>query len=222
MYRSPSSDLESSTNSLCQLLRQAVNSTFSYLICGDFNYSSIDWENICLTSSNPSARVFIDTVQDLFMFQHIVKPTRYRGEDTLHVLDLVFTDDENKVDNLTYLPGLGNSEHVCISFDLILPFCHVDSDDSPRYNLYGGDFDIVRSLLSAVIWETDMFDLSINDCWNYFPATFDGIMRACVLLTRPNNCKNIYMTKEAMRLKNKKINYGGVILRLNPMILCLL
>ena len=205
VYRSPSSDLEGSTNSLCQLLSQAVNFTSSYLICGDFNYNSIDWENECLTSSNPSAQVFIDTVQDLFMFQHIVKPTRYRGEDTPNVLDLVFTDDENMVDNLRYLPGLGNSDHVCIAFDLILPSSYaIDSDDPPRYNVYSADFDNMRSLLSAVNWESDMSDLSVNDCWDYFSETFDGIMRACVPLTRPKKCKNIYMTKEAVRLKNKK------------------
>ena len=106
----------------------------------------------------------IDTVQDLFMFQHIVKPTRYRGEDTPNVLDLVFTDDENMVDNLRYLPGLGNSDHVCIAFDLILPSSYaIDSDDPPRYNVYSADFDNMRSLLSAVNWESDMFDLSVND-----------------------------------------------------------
>ena len=116
------------------------------------------------------------------------------------------TDDENMIDNLTYLPGLENSNHVSISFDLIATsFCHViDSDDLPKYNLYGADFDNIMSLLSAVNWETDMFDLSVNDCWNYFSETSDRIMRACAPLTKPKKCKNIYMTKEAMRLKNFK------------------
>ena len=82
VYCSPSSSLENSTNSLCQLLKQAVKSTSSYLICDDFNYNNIDWENICLTSNNSTVQLFLDTVQDLFMFQHILKPTRYRGEDT--------------------------------------------------------------------------------------------------------------------------------------------
>ena len=36
------------------------------------------------------------------------------------------------VDNLTYLPGLGNSDHACIALDLILPSGNViDSDDPP-------------------------------------------------------------------------------------------
>ena len=79
------------------------------------------------------------------MFQHIVKLTRYRGEDTPHLLDLVFTDDENMVENrLTYLPELGNSDRVCIAYDLVLPTSHViDSEDSTKYMqyVYGADFD---------------------------------------------------------------------------------
>jgi len=78
---------------------------------GVTNNNNIDWENICLTSNNSTVQSFLDTVQDLFMFQHILKPTRYRGEETPNLLDLVFTDDENMIENLTYLPGLGNSDH---------------------------------------------------------------------------------------------------------------
>jgi len=205
VYRSPSSSLENSTNSLCQLLKQAVKSTSSYLICGDFNYNNIDWENICLTSNNSTVQSFLDTVQDLFMFQHILKPTRYRGEETPNLLDLVFTDDENMIENLTYLPGLGNSDHLCISYDLITPSSQViESDDVPKYNVYHADFENMKLLLSAVEWETEMTDLSVNDCWDYFSTTFNEIMRTCIPLAKPKHRKNIYMTKEAMIMKNKK------------------
>jgi len=99
------------------------------------------------------------------------------------------------VDNLSYLPA----------FDLILPSSHaIDSDDPPRYNTFGTDFDNMRSLLSAANWESDMFDLSVNDCWDYFSETFDWTMRACVPFARLKKCKNICTTKEAVSLKNKR------------------
>ena len=106
MYRSPSSNLENSINSLYQLLKQAVKSISSSLICGDLNYNDNDWKNM-LTSCNSSVQLFLDTVQDQFILQF----NRYRGEETLSLLDLVFTDDENMIENLTYLPGLGSSDH---------------------------------------------------------------------------------------------------------------
>jgi len=62
----------------------------------------------------------------------------------------------------------------------------------------------MRLLLSDVEWETEMTDLSVNDCWDYFSTTFDEIMRTCIPLSKPKNRKNIYMTKEAMVMKNKK------------------
>jgi len=58
--------------------------------------------------------------------------------------------------------------------------------------------------LSVAEWETEMTDLSVNDCWDYFSTTFDEIMGTCIPLAKPKNCKNIYMTKEAMIMKNKK------------------
>ena len=43
-------------------------------MCGDFNYSIIDW-------SLPSApahceQLFHDTVQDTYLFQHVLEPTQ--------------------------------------------------------------------------------------------------------------------------------------------------
>ena len=124
IYRSPSSNLENSTNSLCQLHRQVISSSSSYLTCDDFKYSNID---MCVTSSSPHSQLLIDTVQDLFMCQHVMEPTRFRGNDTL---DLVFTNNDNMIENLKYLPGLGSSDHLCISLDVELPVCQISDLES--------------------------------------------------------------------------------------------
>ena len=75
-----------------------------------------------MTSNNSTVQLFLDTVQDLFIFQHILEPTRNKGGKNPNLLDLVFTDDENMIENLTYLPGLGTSDHLCIPYNLITPF----------------------------------------------------------------------------------------------------
>ena len=97
---------------------------------------------MCLTSSSSHVQSFIDTVLDLFMFQHITEPTRFRGDATPYLLELVFTNNENMVYNLKYLPGLGNSDHLCISFDLDSPVCQsTNSDTAHKYNVYRTDFN---------------------------------------------------------------------------------
>ena len=104
-----------STKLLCDLLRTTVK-TSHFLLCGDFNYLNIYWSN--LTSSSLILLDFVDTTQDLFLHQHILEPTRYRGNQTPHVLDLVFSNEEGMVSDVSYLPGLGSSDHVCICFNL--------------------------------------------------------------------------------------------------------
>jgi len=44
------------------------------------------------------------------------KPTRWRGTDTPHVLDLVFTNEENMVSEMEYLSPLGKSDHCVVQF----------------------------------------------------------------------------------------------------------
>jgi len=112
----------------------------------------------------------------------------------------VFTNNENMIENL---PGLGNSHHLCISFDMELPVCHTsDSESVLKYNVYHADYSKMRMLLSAINWERDMENLSVNDTWDFFSRTFDEIVKACVPLARPRKSKN-YMNKEALKLKNK-------------------
>jgi len=136
------------------------------------------------------------------MCQHAMEPTRFRGDATPHILDLVFTNYENMIENLKYLPGLGNSDHLCISFDVELQTS--DSESVLKYNVYCADYTKMRMLLSTINWECDMENLSVNDTWDFFSRTFDEIVKACVPLARPRYSKNIYMNKEALKLKNKK------------------
>ena len=75
-------------------------------------------KNICLTSNHSTVQLFLGTVQDLFMFQHILKPTRHRRKQTPSLLAFVFTDDENMIETLPYLLDLGIVT-ICV-FPMIL------------------------------------------------------------------------------------------------------
>ena len=67
--------------------------------------------------------------------------TRYRGDQTPHVLDLVFTNEENMIDNIQFHPGLANSDHVCMIFDLS---CYTPTNEDAvqlKYNVRRADFN---------------------------------------------------------------------------------
>ena len=67
-----------------------------------FNYSDIDWSIWTTKSENPDSQKLkcIECIRDSFLYQHITKPTRVRGTDTPNVLDLIFTNEANMVNNM--------------------------------------------------------------------------------------------------------------------------
>ena len=102
------------------------------LICGDFNYHDINWSSF--TCNTPSSQMFLDSVQDIYLYQHILEPTRYRVNTTPHTLDLIFTNEEGMVSDIQYLPGIGHSDHVCIKFNLVCYRSVTNNVIKPKYN----------------------------------------------------------------------------------------
>ena len=97
--------------SLCELLTVIYN--YSHLlICGDFNYKEISWSDFSGATNNGHIEPFLEVVDDLFLFQHITAPTRFRPGETPSLLDLVFTNEQDMINNILHLPPLGNSDHV--------------------------------------------------------------------------------------------------------------
>ena len=73
------------------------------LIMGDVNHPDIRWNS--LGSTNESAQ-FLLLVQNCFITQHVLEPTR--GDN---VLDLILSSNKELVDNVTVLEPLGTSDH---------------------------------------------------------------------------------------------------------------
>ena len=81
IYRSPSSEALSITNSLCELLKSISSKKFSHIfICGDFNYPNMDWSLPCAPAH--CKQLFLDTVQDLYLFQHVLEITQNRNSSS--------------------------------------------------------------------------------------------------------------------------------------------
>ena len=85
-YRSPTLNENSETNNhnLNKLLTELCNNKRYTHKCfvGDFNFTDINWTNWNTTHNEESKEAkFIETVRDCYLYQHITKPTRYRGSD---------------------------------------------------------------------------------------------------------------------------------------------
>ena len=61
----------------------------------------------------------LECARDCYLFQHGMQPTRFRDGQEPSTLDLVFTNEENMVNNISYSSGLGTSDHLIITFQFI-------------------------------------------------------------------------------------------------------
>ena len=153
--------------------------------------------------TNSHIEPFLDAVDDLFLFQHVCNPTRFRQDTTPSLLDLVFTNERDMVANLSHLPPLGNSDHVCIQFD-VLCYSEYKNSDKTRYNIAAANIDMMKESLSSVEWSSILDPLNINDAWLLFKTTFQDIIDKHVPAYIPKERKNLYATPEVFILKKKK------------------
>ena len=144
------------------------------LIMGDFNLKDINWEVQICKSYNPNnySNRFIECVRDCFLTQHVQEPTRQRGSDNPSCLDLVFTNNEDLIDQIEYLAPLGKSDHSLLKFDLKL---NIDPPAPKITVLYEkGNYEKFRESMSQIEWEVE-FENYPNDVekqWKFFIDKF--------------------------------------------------
>ena len=215
IYRSPSSCLRDSTEKMCELLEQIHKSGSSHiLITGDFNYPDIDWETSGCRLPRPDhpTNMFMDTLQDCFLFQHINKPTRFRLGTEPSLLDLVISNEEGMVDNVEYLPGLGSSDHLIIRFRVV---CYTSPHGrvfKEKPALYKADYEVLRQQASEICWD-QVQALELCQAYSFFLSNVHQLVDKYVPKSKPGRTKNLYMNREALRLRKRKRTHWAQYLR---------
>ena len=209
VYRSQSNDTNingciQSTKGISQLIRTAYHRNPNLLIAGDFNYKDIDWKNEHAPREQHFMSDFIDTIQECFLFQHVTEPTRYREGDRSNTLDLILSSEEGMVCDLNYHPLLGESDHVCLTFNVSLTQTQRKAINRPKYNIFKINYESVREELEQYNWYE-----KLNSSFEKDYGTFSHILQSTLekhspLNDRPAKGKNIYMTTKAIRIKNAK------------------
>ena len=79
------------------------------IIMGDFNHGNIKWDT--LQSTGVEDQTFVCLVQDNFLTQHVLEPTR-----AARILDIVLSSQKEFVDNVVIQEPLGSSDHNQLHF----------------------------------------------------------------------------------------------------------
>ena len=146
-YKSPDSS-QGNNNGFLLVLEQIDDlSPTDLSVVGVFNYGCIDWHSgITPGTSNGDDQRLTDKIRDLFWYQRVDKPTRIRGHDTPHILDLIITNEENMVEKISYDSPMGLIDHCVLVFDYI---CYAKSRSctKKKYILHKAVFAQMRNSL---------------------------------------------------------------------------
>ena len=205
IYRSPSGDPYQSVSDLIHLLERVCALNPSHLlIVGDFNLPQIDWKNnICRAPEQHYASRFFSAVQDLFLFQHVTEPTRFRHGVSPSLLDLVLTNEEGMIDSIEHCPGLGKSDHGLLKCQLAC-YSSTSRHVNIKWNFNKADFVEMNRRIEMIDWK-GLTTLDVSTGYKMFIDTLFSLLSDCIPKTKnPHARRNIYMNRQALRMKRQK------------------
>ena len=113
------------------------------------------------------------------------------------------------IQNLDYLPPLGESDHICISFNVMSGMWETVKEEPAERNFYKADFAAVIKELEKYNWTAVLNSSFAEDYKRFFDILEEVKVRHTPFKTSKKKKKNLYMAQEARRLKNKKISELG-------------
>ena len=192
----------------------------SKIIAGDFNLNKISWDPdpIIPESMGPESAEykFTDCIRDTFFHQHITEPTRFRQGQQPTLDDLIFTTDEADIENVTYDPSIGRSDHITLSCKIKTK---LKTEASKRiiYKYDQGDYTKMAEMLN-IDWENELSDCTAQEAMDKFDNRYKAAEEECIPKTTIGGLlkcrvKPLWLTNHAHRKVKRK--YSAWIRYLN-------
>lgn len=210
LYRSDSGS-DNNNERLNELFREISSSKYSHImVMGDFNYPEIDWDTMSAPGGEARKdQLFLDAVRDSYLFQHITAPTRWRSHERANTLDLVFTNEQNMVEDLAYDSPLGKSDHMVLRFRFIAE-SEIEERVIERRKYDYGDYASLKRELRDMSFDEVLRATTVDENWDNMLETIHSLEEKHIPLSRINTRKKSSYkfplkadTREMMKEKNK-------------------
>ncbi|XP_051783709.1 uncharacterized protein LOC127527823 [Erpetoichthys calabaricus] len=157
-YRPPNSDSNFNTHLFSNIKKASLQGAM--IVMGDFNYPNINWDN--LTDGGVQEQEFLEVINDCFLTQHVKAPTQ--GEACL---DLVFCNNQDRIEGVEVIEPLGSSDHNVIQFSV---FCKSADAKTKivKLNFGRANFEQMRQSLSRIHWDKLLSVETVEEQWNRF------------------------------------------------------
>ena len=109
--------------------------------------------------------------------------TRIRQNQTPSKLNYVFTDEENLIDVVNYEVPLGKSDHMVLTWNLLLATPPLSSKQV-KYNYHKGDYQGIRNSLQMIQWKHRWEGKTVNKMWMDLRKVLIEVVDIYVLLKK--------------------------------------
>jgi hypothetical protein len=121
-----------------------------------------------------------------------------------NILDLLFTTDNNTVEDLKISEPIGKSDHNTITFDILLK--HVKLHLNKKvFNYNRGDYISIGKELDKVDWDKELLTMNVDDQWNFIKNKLIELRNKYIPATVLKDKKDVeWMTSKVKKLIQKK------------------
>ena len=170
---------------------------------GDFNHENIKWDS--LQSTGIEEQKLLCLIQDNFLTQHVLEPTR-----AARVLYIVLSSQKEFVDNVVIQEPLGSSNHNQLHFNI-----NVKSDKTKvrqcRRDFRRGNYEEIRKSLARIDGNDKMNNKTATECWNILRGELYSAIDSYVPMKKQGKrYKKKNLSKEAFRKIRYKQNMWRV------------
>ena len=191
-------------NNLLQLMQEVSDINVKYkVLLGDFNLPHIKWSNYT-TEGGPTDfnTLFIEKVRGCFLTQHIQDVTRIRGDNTGNTLDLIFSNNEEIVEEIKIDSPLGKSDHACIYVRLDVQELE-DSNIKHVFIYEKADYEMMERKLDIDWLQFFGQDSNTEDKWIKFRSKMQEVAEECIPKKQVGKKKTRKRTNECMPMNRK-------------------
>ena len=106
--------------------------------------------------------------------------TRFREGNIPSKLDLLFTNEEEMIEDVKSIPALGRSDHIGVTFRIVVSTSILaQTHEANRLNYQRADYTRMNEQFGAINW-VDLFDSkSVQRMWDFFCVKYESVVRAC-------------------------------------------
>lgn len=178
VYKSPNSDKDNLSLLNKMIVEASQMKQFSHLlIMGDFNYPRIDWPN-WNSNGDKDGELFMESIRDSYLYQHVSGYTRNREGNVPSIIDLVFTNEVDMVDEVLHESPLGHSDHCVLVFQFNC-YYEIKGNTTQKWNFYKGDYTEMAKEMDKD-WDIMLRGKDPDTAFKIFLDIFETAKEKCI------------------------------------------